>query len=91
MNSSSAIKVTVKLKAGYLNNNYEIIRDDKYRFDNTQEKKDYIQKLLSDIPNLSDVLKSEKDKISHLTVELPNSKGEYTIKTLKEIYEFENL
>jgi hypothetical protein len=46
MNSDRALKITVKTKMNFFDNEYEIINDDKYRFDNTEEKRIYISKLL---------------------------------------------
>ncbi|MFM2393089.1 MAG: hypothetical protein RLZZ546_1071 [Bacteroidota bacterium] len=90
LNSDKAFKVSVNLKDDFFDNKCEIIHDDKYRFDNTLEKKEYIIKLLSDLPDLSEVLKDEKEKVSHYTIEFPDTNGKGgTIKTLKEIYELE--
>jgi len=46
MNSDKALKVTVALREGFLDNKYEIIEDDKFRFDNTPEKRNFIKNLL---------------------------------------------
>lgn len=90
MNSNKAIKITVGLKEGFLNNKYEIIEDDKFRFDNIYEKRHYIKNLLTTTDlELSESLNQEKAKIGHLDVKLPDSKGEFVIKTLQEIYDSE--
>ena len=90
MNSNKAIKITVGVREGFLYNQYEIIEDDKFRFDNTDEKRNYIKNLLTTTDlDLSEALKEEKLKIGHLEIKLPKSNGEFSVKTLQEIYDSE--
>lgn len=92
MNSNKALKITINLDSEslFMENIYEIIEDDKYRFDDTIEKKDYIKNLLTNTDlDLSKTLNHIKSEIGHLEVKLPNSKGDFITKTLKEIYETE--
>lgn len=90
LDSNKAIKITVGVKEGFLDNQYEIVEDDKFRFDNIDEKINYIKNLLitTDL-DLSEALKEEKLKIGHLEVKLPKSNGEFFVKTLQEIYDSE--
>lgn len=90
MDSNKAIKITVGVREGFLDNQYEIIEDDKFRFDTDDEKRNYIKKLLTTTDlDLSQALKEEKLKIGHLEIKLPRSNGEFSVKTLKEIYDSE--
>ena len=90
MSSNKAIKITVGVREGFLDNQYEIIEDDKFRFDNTDEKRNYIKNLLTTTDlDLSEVLKEEKLKIGNLEIKLPKSNGEFSVKTLQEIYDSE--
>jgi hypothetical protein len=85
-----AIKVTVGVREGFLDNKYEIIEDDKFRFDNTPEKKEFIKNLLTTTEfDLLEATKQEKLKIGHLEIKLPKSNGEFSVKTLQEIYDSE--
>ena len=90
MDSNKAIKITVGVREGFLDNQYEIVEDDKFRFDNTDEKRNYIKNLLTTTElDLSEALKEEKLKIGHLEIKLPKSDGEFSVKTLQEIYDSE--
>jgi hypothetical protein len=90
MSSNKAIKITVGVREGFLDNQYEIIEDDKFRFDNTDEKRNYIKNLLTTTDlDLSEALKEEKLKIGNLEIKLPKSNGEFSVKTLQEIYDSE--
>jgi hypothetical protein len=90
MDSNKAIKVTVGVREGLLDNKYEIVEDDKFRFDNTPEKKEFIKNLLTTTGlDLLEATKQEKLKIEHLEIKLPKSNGEFSVKTLQEIYESE--
>ena len=61
MNSDSALKITVGTKAGFLKNEYEVLHDDKYKFD-TEEKKKFISiRLLHTELDLSEALKLSDD------------------------------
>jgi hypothetical protein len=72
MDSNKAIKVTVGVREGFLDNKYEIIEDDKFRFDNTSEKKEFIKNLLTTTElDLLEATKQEKLKIGHLEIKLP--------------------
>lgn len=91
MNSDKALKITVKIKNGYLNNDYEIIQDNEYNFNITAEKRIYIENLLTTTNlDLYEALKEEKNKISNLEVTFISPiNGSKIVKTLKEIYENE--
>lgn len=91
MNSDKALKITVKIKNGYLNNDYEIIQDNEYNFNITAEKRIYIENLLTTTNlDLYEALKEEKNKISNLEVTFISTiNGSKIVKTLKEIYENE--
>lgn len=71
-----------------MDNNYEIIEDDKYRFDNTIEKQTYIENLLTTTElDLSEELKQVKSKIGYREIKFPNG----SVKKLQEIYDSEDL
>jgi hypothetical protein len=90
MDSNKVIKVTVGVREGFLDNKYEIIEDDKFRFDNTSEKKEFIKNLLTTTElDLLEATKQEKLKIGHLEIKLPKYNGGFSVKTLQEIYDFE--
>jgi hypothetical protein len=90
MDSNKAIKVTVGVREGFLDNKYEIVEDDKFIFDNTSEKKEFIKNLLTTTElDLLEATKQEKLKIGHLEIKLPKSNGEFSVKTLQEIYDSE--
>jgi len=97
MNSDKAIKIKIKTEelngVYYLNNKYNIISDDKYRFDNTPEKREYIKNLLTNTElDLEESLKEIKSSIEHIEIKLPTFKPVeigYEVKTLKEIYDNE--
>jgi hypothetical protein len=44
--SSKALKVTVGVRKGYLDNEYSLVEDEKFRYDNTEENKSYLVNLL---------------------------------------------
>ncbi len=46
LNNNRAIQITVDTKQGFLNNSYIILEDDKYQWDNTPEKRKYIEDIL---------------------------------------------
>lgn len=92
MNSNKALKITINLDSDsmLMENHYEIIENDKYRFDDTNEKKDYIKNLLTNTElDLSKALNQVKSEIGHIEIKLPTSNGDFKIKTLKEIYDSE--
>lgn len=72
MNSDRALKITIKTKQGFLDNEYEVIHDDKYRFDNTPEKKKFILKHYSDNKHLdlSEALKQQENFVKELSLNL---------------------
>jgi hypothetical protein len=64
MKSDRAIKITMKITQGYADPTYEIIHDDKYRFDDTKEKRDYISNLLYNTElDLSKSLEEATEKV----------------------------
>lgn len=46
LDSNRALQITVDTKQGFLNNSYLILENDKYQWDNTPEKRKYIEDLL---------------------------------------------
>jgi hypothetical protein len=91
MNSNKALKITVGIEDGFLNNQYEIIEDDKFILDNSDEKRNYIKNLLTKTKlDLREALNQEKLKISNVEIKLPKyNSSDFTIKTLQEIYDSE--
>lgn len=91
MNSNKAVKITVNVvDEEYLICEYEIIEENKYRFDDTDEKRNYIKTLLTQTElDLTETLNAIKLEIGHVEVKLPTSNGDFKIKTLKEIYDAE--
>lgn len=90
MNSNKAIKITVGVKEGFIDPACEIISDDKYQYDNTEEKRKFIKNLLEST-NLDLFVAIEKSKsiIENRTVEIPYgpaSANTWKTKTLREIY-----
>jgi hypothetical protein len=70
LNNDRALKITVKTKGGFLNNEYEVIQDDKYRFDNTDEKRKYITGLFSETDlDLSEALKTKTNEIQEMHIQ----------------------
>jgi hypothetical protein len=75
MNNDKAIKMNVSVKrinndrekAAFFNPSYEIVQDNKYRFDDTPEKRKYISDLLMNTElDLNDALKEEIEKVAKL-------------------------
>ncbi len=91
MDSNKAIKMTVNIREGFPDPQLEIISDDKYRYDATEEKKQFIKNLLeSSELDLLVALEEEKERISDRKIEIPYTipaKQDIKVMSLKEIYE----
>jgi len=74
MSNDKAIKITVGVKMGFLNNKYEILTDEKYRFDDSEEKRSYILNLLDNTKlDLLEALSETKENLlSKLLIEKEN-------------------
>jgi hypothetical protein len=85
MKCDKAIKLTMRVRQGYPDPLYEIVQDDKYRFDNTPEKRKYISDLLLHTElDLMDALEFEKERISKLREEIENEREEKEIEEMKK-------
>lgn len=90
MDSNKALKVTINTVniegKTLMKNNYEIVEDDKYRFDNTEKKRKYIQSILDTDLDLSESLDYCKAEVENVEVNLGSLDGHSVYKTLKEVY-----
>ena len=65
MSSNKAIKISVGVRGGFLDNKYEIIEDDKFRFDSTKENREFIENILTTTElDLEEATELEKLKIA---------------------------
>lgn len=93
MNSSKSIVIDVHVKEGLLSNKYNIVINDKYRFDNTPQKREYIKGVLTNTTlDLNDALKQEKNRIKDMVIDIPdpNDFSKTIKKKLSEIYDNES-
>jgi hypothetical protein len=90
MDSNKALKVTIDTvdieDKTLMKNNYEIIEDDKYRFDNTEEKRKYITSILGTGLDLSESLEYCKAEVENVEVNMGSIDGYSVYRTLKEVY-----
>lgn len=90
LTNNKAVQVKVKETKvndiSFIDNRIKIIRDDKYRYDNTPEKREWIVNLLDNTNlDLDKALEQEKSKIANNKIDLWNGKT----KTLQEIWDSE--
>lgn len=99
LRNDKAFKIIVDVKKVgedvYINNFEEIISDDKYRYDNTEEKRQALTDLLSpiDLDSEFDIaLKELKDSYRDIEIEFPNTSDYKTTNKIKlgEIYDKES-
>lgn len=64
MNSNRVLQIKVDTKEGFLKNDYLVLEDDKYQWDNTPEKRKYISDLLLNTTlDLNEALQISQDNI----------------------------
>lgn len=90
MDSNKALRVTINTAKiedkTLMKNNYEIIEDDKYRFDDTEEKRKYITSILRTGLDLSESLEYCKAEVENVEVNMGSIDGYSVYRTLKEVY-----